>query len=121
MAKKLSLPRILLHAEGAVVFLISLFFFKFIEGNWLLFIVLLFVPDIFMLGYLANAKIGSIIYNAGHLYIIPLMLIVLSVLYESSIFLQIGIIWAAHIGLDRAFGYGLKYEANFRDAHFKRL
>ena len=30
---------------------------------------------------------------------------------------QIALIWAAHIGVDRVLGYGLKYPTAFRDTH----
>ena len=42
---------------------------------WLL--ILLLVPDISMLGYLYNNKIGSYIYNIGHSYIIPILITLL--------------------------------------------
>ncbi|MDB5619562.1 MAG: hypothetical protein JWQ24_3800 [Tardiphaga sp.] len=33
----------------------------------------------------------------------------------------IALIWLAHIGLDRALGYGLKYVAGFRFTHLGRI
>jgi hypothetical protein len=33
----------------------------------------------------------------------------------------IAIIWAAHIGFDRALGYGLKYPTAFSDTHLGRI
>jgi hypothetical protein len=34
---------------------------------------------------------------------------------------QIGLIWTAHIGVDRAIGYGLKYRSGFKDTHLQRV
>jgi hypothetical protein len=31
--------------------------------------------------------------------------------------LAIALVWCAHIGFDRALGYGLKYAAGFRQTH----
>ena len=31
------------------------------------------------------------------------------------------LIWIAHIGFDRALGYGLKYATGFRDTHLGRI
>jgi hypothetical protein len=31
------------------------------------------------------------------------------------------LIWIAHIGLDRAIGYGLKYPTGFRDTHLGKV
>lgn len=33
----------------------------------------------------------------------------------------IGIIWSAHIGMDRMFGFGLKYSTGFNDNHLNRI
>ena len=32
-----------------------------------------------------------------------------------------GLIWTAHIGFDRALGYGLKYPTGFGDTHLGRI
>ena len=33
----------------------------------------------------------------------------------------VALIWLAHIGIDRALGYGLKYEAGFGFTHLGRI
>jgi hypothetical protein len=35
--------------------------------------------------------------------------------------LSLGLIWCAHIGLDRAIGYGLKYGASFGHTRLGRI
>ena len=35
--------------------------------------------------------------------------------------MQIALIWGAHIGIDRLFGYGLKYPTGFKDTHLGRV
>ncbi len=74
-----------------------------------------------MLGYVINNSTGSIIYNFGHTYIIPLILIVLSVILHQDLMLALSIIWVAHIGMDRTIGYGLKYPSNFKDTHLQKV
>ena len=44
-------PKALLHIEGAVVLLLSCILYHQFHGNWLLFVLLLLTPDLFMLGY----------------------------------------------------------------------
>jgi len=34
---------------------------------------------------------------------------------------QIALVWLAHIGFDRFFGYGLKYPTGFKDTHLQRV
>ena len=36
-------------------------------------------------------------------------------------FLVAGLIWIAHVGFDRALGYGLKYASGFGDTHLGRI
>src|SRR5665213_444590 len=67
-------PRPLLHLEGAAVLVLSLFAYRWNHGGWPLFALLFLVPDVSMLGYLANTRIGAITYNAVHTYIGPLAL-----------------------------------------------
>jgi hypothetical protein len=39
----------------------------------------------------------------------------------SPLWLSIAMIWMAHIGIDRALGYGLKYSAGFGFTHLGRI
>ncbi|WP_130860915.1 DUF4260 domain-containing protein [Gracilibacillus phocaeensis] len=96
-------------------------YFIVLEFHWLAFILFLLTPDLSMLGYMKNNKIGSIIYNLFHTYTIPMLLIILSVAIHHTVLLLISLIWVAHIGMDRLFGYGLKYPTKFQDTHLERI
>ena len=86
---------------------------------WLL--VFILAPDISMLGYLKDPKIGAVIYNIGHSYIIPVILLIVSFHLQSSVWMAISLIWALHIAIDRALGFGLKLPTGFRDTHLRKL
>jgi len=43
------------------------------------------------------------------------------VLADSGVAVQVALIWFAHIGADRALGYGLKYPSAFSDTHLQRV
>jgi hypothetical protein len=79
------------------------------------------VPDIFMIGYIKNTKWGALSYNLGHSYLAPFTLILISWLNKNYLGIAIGVIWIAHIGMDRAMGYGLKYDENFKSTHLGSL
>jgi hypothetical protein len=79
------------------------------------FLYLFLLPDIALLGYLANAKAGAILYNSTHSYIGPLLL-AFAATYEPGT-LGFAAIWAAHIAFDRALGYGLKELRGFHYTH----
>jgi hypothetical protein len=113
--------KILLHIEGLAVLALSLYFYGYNQFSWLLFIVLLFTPDISMLGYLINNKIGARIYNLFHTYTIVIIVIFEGLLFKNQMALTVGLIWSAHIGMDRMIGYGLKYDTEFKDTHLNRV
>lgn len=113
--------KILLHIEGLAVLLLSLYLYESNDFSWILLIVLLFVPDVSMVGYMINQKIGALIYNLFHTYIIAIIVVFFGLLLTNPTTLGIGLIWTAHIGMDRMLGYGLKYPTHFKDTHLHRV
>jgi hypothetical protein len=109
-------PRLILQAEGAALFAISLFAFHHTGTSWWLFAALILAPDIFMAGYLANPRLGAQLYNLAHTTTLPLIGLALSFATAPAM-LGVFLIWLAHIGLDRMLGYGLKYPDAFKHTH----
>ena len=114
-------PKLLLRLEGATLFGASIALFAVQGQQWWLYPALLLVPDIFMLGYLRNTKLGSITYNLGHSYPAAAAVTVLGFVVASPVTIAIGAIWFGHIGWDRMFGYGLKYSTSFKHTHLGDL
>ncbi len=56
----------LLRIEEAFLFGLSIYLFSHLGFSWWWFPLLILTPDIGMLGYLFNPKIGAIIYNIIH-------------------------------------------------------
>lgn len=109
--------RLLLRTEGAVLLAVSTYIYAEYGRSWILFAVLILAPDIGMLGYLADTRVGAVTYNLVHTYLGPGVLLVVGVAADSSLTYSIAFIWLAHIGLDRALGYGLKYPDAFTHTH----
>ena len=82
---------------------------------------LLLTPDIFMLGYLRDTKLGSIFYNLGHSYPVAALVTMLGFALALPVTIAIGAIWFGHIGWDRMLGYGLKYGTSFKHTHLGDL
>ena len=115
------MPRLLLRIEGAALALAALYAYHRIGASWWLFAALILVPDVSFAGYLLNTRIGAIAYNTMHVTLGPLILAALGVLLPSFDLIAVALIWAVHVGVDRAFGYGLKYGANFGLTHLGRI
>lgn len=98
----------------------SLFYWH-TNGSWLLFFLLILAPDLSALGYLVGNTIGAYTYNLFHTYLLPALLLAYSFFAPNTLPLQLGLIWFAHIGGDRLFGYGLKYPTSFKVNHLRRV
>jgi len=113
--------RTVLRIEGLALLAVALLLYRSIDANWLLFAGLFLLPDISFAGYLFGPRIGALAYNAAHSTIGPLTLASVALAYPSSPLLPIALIWLAHVGFDRALGYGLKKASGFRDTHLGRI
>jgi hypothetical protein len=85
--------------------------------SWLLYVVLLFVPDLGMLGYVGGTRVGTVAYNLVHTYVPPAALALVGVTSGNGPAYVIALIWFGHIGMDRLLGYGLKYPSGFSHTH----
>jgi hypothetical protein len=56
----------LLRLEELLMFAFSLYLFSGLDASWGLFALLFFTPDLSMLGYLANPRLGAWTYNLIH-------------------------------------------------------
>ena len=114
----MSFPKVLLHLEGAAVLaLAGALYWQRGASGWL-FALLLLAPDLSMLGYLVNVRVGSVIYNGVHTYVAPLSVLLIGWWLSLPSVIAVGLIWVAHIGMDRMLGYGLKYPTAFKETHF---
>lgn len=114
-------PKLFLQVDGLVLFITALLLFSKTGQRWWLVPLLLFVPDIFMAGYAKSTKVGALIYNLGHTYLLPTITALYGWYQNHYLVLAIGLIWLAHVGMDRFAGYGLKYDDNFKHTHLGSL
>jgi len=119
--RRLSMPRALLHLEGAAVFAAATLVY-FAQGRpWWVFLLFLFAPDLSAVGYLFGSRAGSIAYNLAHIIIWPIALGVAGWWLDWAWAAPVALIWLAHIGLDRMLGYGLKYPDAFKHNHLDEV
>ena len=114
-------PRALLRVEGLAVLIASVIAYEAVGASWVLFGVLLLVPDVSILGYAAGPHLGAVTYNLVHTYIGPAALAGLAYLGAAPQAWPVCLIWLAHIGMDRVAGYGLKYPTAFKSTHMDQV
>jgi len=113
--------RTILRLEGAAAFAAAVALYAHAGFSWPLFALLILAPDLAMLPYLIGPRAGAAAYNLAHTYALPLPPALAGFWFASPIVAALGLIWIAHIGMDRMLGYGLKYASGFADTHLGRI
>ena len=112
-------PRAWLRVEGLAVLALAVLLYQRGGHSWMLLAVLFLAPDLSFAGSLAGPRVGAVAYNLAHSYVGPVVAAALALVTGRPP--VAATIWAAHIGFDRALGYGLKYPSGFADTHLGRL
>lgn len=110
-----------LRLEGLAAFIAGLVLFGALGGNWLFLVPLLLLPDISMVGYLAGPRIGAFGYNLVHNWAFGLAILGIGMWLAQPAIQIVGSLAVAHVGMDRAVGYGLKLPGSFHDTHLGRI
>jgi hypothetical protein len=113
--------RRLLRIEGLALLAGATALYWRVGGDWKQFAVLFLAPDLSFAGYVAGPRIGAAAYNIMHSTVLPLLLAAAGVALDMTIAVQIALIWLAHVGFDRALGYGLKYASGFGFTHLGHI
>ncbi|WP_299820706.1 DUF4260 domain-containing protein [uncultured Pontibacter sp.] len=107
----------LLKLEDLAKLILAYTLSLYLGYKWWLFLALLLSPDLSMIGYAVNSKIGAWLYNFFHHQGVAIMA-GLAGLYLGIGWLQLaGLILFGHSAFDRALGYGLKYDDGFKHTH----
>jgi hypothetical protein len=110
-----------LRLEGLAAFAFGVALFGASGGNWLLLIPLLLLPDISAIGYLVSPRIGSLTYNLIHNWVPGFVALGIGAWLASPAVILVAAILIAHVGMDRAAGYGMKLPSSFHDTHLGRM
>ncbi|TYP99433.1 uncharacterized protein DUF4260 [Tenacibaculum adriaticum] len=111
-----------LKIEELAQFIFGILLFSQTEYAWWIFPAFILLPDIGMVGYLFNTKIGAITYNLFHNKAIALTILVTGMfILKNEFYTLIGVILFSHSAMDRFFGYGLKYPDSFKNTHLGKI
>jgi len=110
-----------LKLEELGMLAIGVFMFSILGYSWWFFLVLFLTPDIGMLGYLVNPKIGAMTYNLLHHKGIAVLVYFIGIYFALPFVQLVGTILFSHSSFDRFLGYGLKYEKGFKFTHLGEI
>ncbi len=111
----------ILKVEEVFMFGLGIYLFSLLNYEWWWFLVLIFAPDIGMLGYLFGNRAGAIVYNLFHHKGIAISVYLLGIYLSLPLCQLAGVILFAHSALDRVLGYGLKYDQGFKYTHLGEI
>ena len=110
-----------LEEIGILVISIFLLYKLNIRLSWWLYILLFLSPDIGMIGYIINTKVGAFTYNLFHHKAVASVLLITGIIQPNDYLLLAGLLLLAHSSFDRVLGYGLKYNDNFKHTNIGYL
>ena len=92
-------------------------YYQPIAVMWWLWPFIFLSPDLSMVGYLVNPKVGAWLYNLAHHKAVAVACMAIGWFGHAPLCLFIGLLLYAHSSFDRTMGYGLKYEDDFGHTH----
>lgn len=110
-----------LRLEGGAAFVAGLALYGWLGGPWLIVLPLLLLPDISAIGYVRGPRVGAFTYNLVHNWALGLVVLGAGLATDIAPVSIAGAILIAHVGMDRAAGYGLKLSTSFHDTHLGRV
>ncbi|SEL60796.1 protein of unknown function [Aquimarina amphilecti] len=110
-----------LQLEELAMLGLGIYMFSLLSFSWWLFLALFLIPDIGMLGYIINNKIGAFSYNIFHHKGLAILIYFIGIYYSDELIQLCGIILFSHACFDRILGYGLKYEKGFKFTHLGEI
>lgn len=121
----------LLRLEEFAQFIVCVLALILFNVPWWCYLLLVIGPDIVMIGYLINTRVGAIAYNLLHHKGVAIVFVLAGMpgQYENMNLVHldmggpmmnsliVGIILFGHASMDRIFGYGLKFSDSFQHTH----
>jgi len=109
--------KFILKLEELFMSALTIFLFSKLDFAWWWYPLLLFTPDLSMLGYLGGSQLGAVTYNFIHHKALGISIFIIGVILASQPLQLAGLILFGHSSLDRVLGYGLKYPDAFKHTH----
>jgi Domain of unknown function (DUF4260) len=107
----------IIKIEEAAMFAICVYGLYFLNAGWWCYLLLIFGPDVSMIGYALGSHVGAGLYNMFHHKGFAIFIFAVGLYTENVLLQTIGIILFGHSSMDRMFGYGLKLNRGFKYTH----
>lgn len=115
------LMKIQLNLEYVAFLVLGIVAFAHTEYSWWWFAGFFLAPDISMLGYTVNNKVGAFCYNLFHHLGVAIIVYLAGAALSLPYLQMAGAILFSHSAFDRLLGYGLKYPDSFQNTHLGKI
>jgi len=110
-----------LRLEGLAALVAGAVVYSRLGGDWLWFVPAILAVDLSAVGYLRGPRAGALTYNLCHNWATGLAVLGVGLAGGIPLVALMGAVLVAHVGMDRAAGYGLKLTTSFQDTHLGRI
>lgn len=109
----------LLQAEAIAPFILSVVLLNMLPLHfaWWVWILLFLAPDVSMIGYVFNNRVGAVTYNLFHHQLVAVVVWAAGFFLNQPYITLAGLVLLGHSSLDRTMGYGLKLPEGFKFTH----
>jgi hypothetical protein len=107
----------LIRFEEALMLMLAAYLKTNLSYEWWLYWALFLTPDIGMIGYVVNTRVGAFTYNLLHHKGVALILFLVGAYFSNEALQFTGLLLFGHSSFDRMLGYGLKYSDSFKNTH----
>jgi Domain of unknown function (DUF4260) len=97
-------PSLWLRTESLAVIVCAIWLYAQYGRGWLLFVLFFALPDLSLGVHVVSRRVGNVIYNLAHSYVVGVGLTAIALYTSRSYFLPLALTWIAHISFDRLIG-----------------
>jgi hypothetical protein len=98
----------LIKLEELTLVVLAFYLFLALDYAWWWFPLLFFAPDVGMIGYLINSKLGAVTYSFSHHKALAILLYLFGGFTQLPVLQLAGLVMFGHSSLDRALGFELQ-------------
>jgi hypothetical protein len=107
----------LIRVEEALMLVLAVYLSTNLPYAWWWYWALFLAPDLGMIGYLVNTRVGAFTYNVLHHKGVAVILFLAGIYFSNEALQFTGLLLFGHSSFDRMLGYGLKYPDSFHNTH----
>jgi len=107
----------LIKLEEAGMLALAIYLNSFLSYAGWVYWALFLTPDIGMIGYTINTRVGAVTYNLFHHKGLAIIIYIAGLYLNMEPLQLAGLLLFGHSAFDRLLGYGLKHNDNFKHTH----